>query len=397
MNRHARWAAGVIGAVVAAAGCHCAGTVRESAIPDAEKVHAEAPTLLPSMPLAGTGPTRGQAPEQPRPGVTTTSATSNGSMPPAPGQVAVRIRAHVNGQPILDDELREAMVMRAAEMSRMTETQRVAFAQELASKELERLIERELILQDALFKIKELKKPQILEELKREAEKDADRRIADIKKNTKHTDDAEFRAFMAKAGLTVDGIRRQTERNFMVTEYVRNLIVPTIQRMSLRQIKDYYDDHPEHFTVSDRVKWLDLFVDASRFPTPADARRHAELIAQRARAGEDFAALVKQHDHGDSSLRHGEGLGQKPGEIRPVLVEPVVLALKPGEVGPVIDVGFGYHIVKVVEREYAGREPFDEKTQAKAKDKLRGAIAEREYKRIVEDLKRRATIVIYPN
>ncbi len=42
-------------------------------------------------------------------------------------------------------------------------------------------------------------------------------------------------------------------------------------------------------------------------------------------------------------------------------------------------------MVKVVEREYAGREPFDEKTQAKAKDKLRGAIAEREYKRIVDD------------
>ncbi len=102
------------------------------------------------MPLAGAGATRGQAPEQPRPGVTTTSATNtDGSLPPAPGQVAVRIRASRQRQPILDDELREAMVMRAGEMARMPETQRVAFAQELASKELDRLIERELILQDA--------------------------------------------------------------------------------------------------------------------------------------------------------------------------------------------------------------------------------------------------------
>jgi parvulin-like peptidyl-prolyl isomerase len=383
----------LIGAACAVAGClsdrPC--KVREAALPDARGVHAEASTLLPPMPVSATGPTRGQAPEAP---VTKVSATE---LPPPAGQVAVKIRAHVNGNPILEDELREAMVMRMGEVLAMPEARRAAFFQEVAGRELERLIDRELILQEAMQKIKELKRPQLLDQLKSEAAKEADRRIKDVKAATKKTNDAEFKAFMQQQGLSVDGLRRQTERNFMMTEYIRNLIYPSVQRINLQQVRDFYDENPELFSRTDRVKWLDVFIDASRFPDYDAARRHAEMVAERARAGEDFAALAKQFDHGDSSLRNGEGLGQKRGEIKPVQAEGVLFTLKPGEVGPLIDLGFGYHVVKVVERDYAGLEPFDTQCQARVREKLRGQIAEREYKRIVDDLKRRATIVVYPN
>jgi hypothetical protein len=202
---------------------------------------------------------------------------------------------------------------------------------------------------------------------------------------------------MQRAGLSIEGLRRQTERNFMMTEYIRSLIFPAIQRISVPQIREYYEEHPEEFQLADRVKWMDIFVDASRFPSPAAAREHAESLVARARQGEDFAALVKQFDHGDSSLRGGIGLGEKKGEIQPAIAENVVFSLKAGEVGPVIDMGFGFHVVKVVERDYAGLEPLDEKCQAKIKKMLGNVIAEREYKRIVSDLKRTATIVVYPN
>jgi parvulin-like peptidyl-prolyl isomerase len=384
----------------ALAGCTSAGVsrVREAALPDAQGIHADGTSLLPPMPVATTGPTRGQAQETPPPAALPQGVQTSGSaMPPPAGQVAVRIRAHVNGLPILEEELREGVVMRMGEVLALPEVRRAAYFQELAGRELERLIERELILQEAITKIKELKRPALLEQLKQEAEKEADRRIKEVKKATKVEGDEEFKALMRQQGLSVEGLRRQTERNFMMTEYVRNLIFPVVQRINIQQIREYYENHADQFAIPDRVKWMDLFVDASRFASPAAARQHAETIAQRAKAGEDFAALVKQFDHGDSSLRNGEGLGTKRGEIRPAQAEPVVFALKPGEVGPVIDMGFGFHVVKVVERDYAGREPFDEKCQAKVRDKLRQQIAEREYKRIVEELKRKATITIHAN
>jgi len=163
----------------------------------------------------------------------------------------------------------------------------------------------------------------------------------------------------------------------------------------LVQVKDYYEQHPEEFKTEDKVAWQDIFIDASRFATPAAARQYAEQVRTQAAAGADFPALVKQCDQGDSRLRYGAGLGQKAGEIRPAEVEKTVLALKAGEVGPVIDLGFGLHIVRVADRQYAGMKPFDEACQREIRKKLQAVIADREYKRIVDDLKKKATITVY--
>ena len=70
--------------------------------------------------------------------------------------------------------------------------------------------------------------------------------------------------------------------------------------------------------------WQDIFIDASRFASPAAGRQHAEQVLAAARAGQDFPTLVKQFDHGDARLRNGTGLGQEHGEIVPTQVEPIV-------------------------------------------------------------------------
>ena len=153
--------------------------------------------------------------------------------------------------------------------------------------------------------------------------------------------------------------------------------------------------HPEEFRVEEKLQWMDVFIDASKFPNPAAARGFAEQVATRARSGEDFAKLVKQFDNGDSSLRNGVGLGEKRGEVRPAEAEAVLFSLKPGELGPVIDLGFGFHVVKVTEHQYGGQKPFDAKTQGEVRRKLQNLIADREYKRIVDELKRKATVKVY--
>src|SRR5205807_5807093 len=127
----------------------------------------------------------------------------------------------------------------------------------------------------------------------------------------------------------------------------------------------------------------------------AAARQHAGQVLAAARAGQDFPTLVKQFDHGDARLRNGTGIGQAHGEIVPTQVEPVVWNLRPGEVGPLVDLGFGFHIVRVAERQYAGMKPFDVACQSDIKKKLTGVVADREYKRMVDELKKKATVTVY--
>ena len=80
------------------AGCMSADhiAVRNAARPDAEAVLADAPNLLPSIPVTSTSTTRSQAPE------VVPAATDSQA-------VALRTRATVNGIPIMDEEVRQAV------------------------------------------------------------------------------------------------------------------------------------------------------------------------------------------------------------------------------------------------------------------------------------------------
>jgi parvulin-like peptidyl-prolyl isomerase len=337
--------------------------------------------LLPQIPVSSTSQSRSQQPD-----VVPASTASSG--------VAVRMKASVNGIPIMEDELREALAPYLIEVLQVPESNRPAAMQKITERELNRLVERELILEEAMAKIKAINRPSIMEDLRKEASKEADKRVREVKTALKLQNDDDLKAALATQGMSIAGLRRQAERSFMMMEYVRNLIYPTVQRISLAQMRDYYQQHPEEFRTEDAVQWQDLFIDASKHPTAAAARAHTEHILARIRAGEDFAKLAQQFDDGDSKLRGGAGLGNKHGEILPAQADELVWSLKANEAA-ILDLGFGYHIVRIVSREYSGLRPFDVQCQMDIRKKLQALIAEREYKRIVDDLKRKATVTVF--
>ena len=67
MDRQTQFIGIALGAGLMLAGCanSRSSKVRETAAPDALNIHADAPSLLPAMPVATTGTTRGQVPETP--------------------------------------------------------------------------------------------------------------------------------------------------------------------------------------------------------------------------------------------------------------------------------------------------------------------------------------------
>jgi parvulin-like peptidyl-prolyl isomerase len=101
-----------------------------------------------------------------------------------------------------------------------------------------------------------------------------------------------------------------------------------------------------------------------------------------------------KYDDGVAKQQKGFGTGEKRGEILPADVEPTVWALKPGQISNVIQTPTGYHIVRVVEREFAGVQPFDTKVQGKLRDKLNDSNYETEYKKLVEQLWRKGVVRI---
>jgi len=81
-------------------------------------------------------------------------------------------------------------------------------------------------------------------------------------------------------------------------------------------------------------------------------RAEAEAARKRLIAGEDFAALAKEKS-GCPSGKNGGDLGKfVRGQMVPAF-DQAAFTQKIGEIGPLVETNFGYHIIQVLNREDA--------------------------------------------
>ena len=84
----------------------------------------------------------------------------------------------------------------------------------------------------------------------------------------------------------------------------------------------------------------------------------AEELLRRLRAGEGFEALATQYSHDPGSAAQGGDLGFfKPG-LMVAAFDSVAFSLEPGELSDIVETVFGYHIIRVEERETPVYEDF---------------------------------------
>ncbi len=311
------------------------------------------------------------------------------SVPRLEGDAQVRIVASIGNNPIYESEVREAVYQRMGEFMRYTQSQRQAKERDIFREELRKIIERELVVDEMIATLTAKKQTTMLNKLRETAGKEADTRLKEFKKDRGIPTDAEFRSVLRSQGLTLSGIRRQIERSFMMQTYLREKLTPMMDKVSLSDLREYYSAHASDFRAEDAVKWQDLYVEKEQFKTADGARQFATSLSNRAAKGEDFIKLVADHGMGDTKLRNGAGVGEKPGEIFPQELEPAILSLKAGQV-TIKETETGYHILRVAERSYAGTQPYTEKLQGEIRRRLQNEIFEREAKRFIDTIWKRS-------
>ncbi|HXD87893.1 MAG TPA: peptidyl-prolyl cis-trans isomerase [Urbifossiella sp.] len=303
---------------------------------------------------------------------------------------------------VTDEEVREAVKIRYASERRDNSPIPPDKEQAYYEEELRKAIERELIIEEMHVRLKKAKKGNIIDSLADDARKMTDSNFRNMKTRNGIHSEADFQLWLRGQGLTAPILRRSFERQYMANQFVRGMLREKMDSLGLIEIRDYYKNHPEHFSTADHVKWQDIYISFREFENAlkttdaakvrAAALKHAQAIQLHAAAGEDFAALSKRYDNGLSGQNGGEGNGTERGAIQPPDLEPTVWALKAGQVSAVIETPAGFHIVKVVSRDYAGIKPFDEPVQKEARARLLQEFHEREYKLFVDQLWRAGTV-----
>ena len=327
----------------------------------------------PIVPLAGPTPQpplRAEPLDQPVQTVSNVSARPLVDRMNATPTSQVKVVATVGPDIIVtDEEVSMMMKQRARDYILLTGDERKTKEKEVYREELRKLIERELLLNDFLSKVKK-NKPQLIDELWDRAGRMTDDHLRGLKKMFNLKTEAEMTAEMEKQGLSYKMFRRQIERESMVTQFLGSVLREKNGMPTMQEVQAYFDQHKADFQTTDRVKFQDLFVANSRFNSATEAKAYADDLWKKMLAGADFVATVKEKGHGDSLLREGAGVGEKRGDIRPAELEETVFSIKAGNISGVVATESGYHIVKVLERDVAGTRKFDDKLQTEIRAKL---------------------------
>ncbi len=150
-----------------------------------------------------------------------------------------------------------------------------------------------------------------------------------------------------------EGLRIQT----MVEARAGKVPDPTAE-----DIAAFYHEHPQHFEQPERLGARHILFEVDRDAgdeAKAEQKAEAEKVLQQLLEGADFEALAKEHSACPSSEDGGSLPPFAQGEMVPEF-DAATRALEVGEISPVIETDFGYHVIRLDDRMEASKVPLPE-------------------------------------
>jgi len=122
--------------------------------------------------------------------------------------------------------------------------------------------------------------------------------------------------------------------------------------------REYYRAHLEEFRTAPQVRLSHILIEARGKRSREQARRLAEEVLTKARAGEGFEQLVLKYSDAPKAKENKGDMGWvTPDRLKPGFSRPV-FKLEPGQVA-LVERPYGYHVVKVWARKEARQLPFE--------------------------------------
>jgi peptidyl-prolyl cis-trans isomerase D len=151
------------------------------------------------------------------------------------------------------------------------------------------------------------------------------------------------------------------------------------------EVRRYYDQNAQQFSTPEQVKASHVLIKIGEGQDEGAARKTAEEVLAKAKAGADFAALAKQYSQDESNSSNGGDLGFFGRGAMVKEFEDVAFSLEPGQISDVVKTQFGFHVIKVTEKRPAETRPF-EQVRAQIEDQLKWDRAQQEAQRIAEEI-----------
>ena len=141
-------------------------------------------------------------------------------------------------------------------------------------------------------------------------------------------------------------------------------------------LREYYDANKERFSTTGRRHARHILVAVKGDEAAAEAK--ANKIYERARAGEDFAALARENSDDAGSAQSGGDLGfALRGDFVTAFAD-AVWSMKPGELHAPVRTEFGWHIIRLEAAENDSTRTFEE-VRSQIEPEVRRAEVEKKF------------------
>jgi peptidyl-prolyl cis-trans isomerase C len=315
----------------------------------ANQAPAAGATAQPGTPAAGT-PTDPQAP----------------AAPPAPPakpvpDVLPAIVARVNGVAIPSAELEKAIRNLEANVGNQIPAERRS---EIYRGILDQLVEMRLLEQEAAARNIKATDAEV---------------AAGIEQMKQQAPNAEaFTKALASRKMTEADLRNEARQRLAVDKLLTAEVEPKAA-VTEADIADFYKKNPQFFMQPEAVRASHILLKADTPDAKAAAKAKAQDLLAQIKGGADFAALAKQHSN-DGSAQAGGDLGFFPRGQMVKPFEDAAFALKAGEVSPIVESEFGYHIIKSSERRDARTVPL-----AEVSDRIAQALRQQKQQQLAQE------------
>ena len=277
-----------------------------------------------------------------RPSVTVggTGVLAPVGVPAATGLAADYIVAVVNSEPITNNEVRAALQRLLQQLAQQGRPP--AGSNVLAQQVLERLINEKAQLQ-----------------LARESGIAADDATVDqAEQNIARQNQltvAELRRRLAQDGGVLSQFRSQLRDQILLTRLREREVEPRARVSDLEVDQFLREQQSNNDPAAQEINLAQILVSVPDAATPvqiAALQARAQRALTRARAGEDFAVLVREFSDAsdNASLANGGVLGLRTVDRYPPLFLEATRNLAVGELSALVRSGAGFHILKVLEK-----------------------------------------------
>lgn len=286
--------------------------------------------------------------------------------PPAGTPVEDQVMAWVGKQPIFASEILSKVDQLMAEHRQQIprerwDEQRLALAQQA----LKATVESKLVLEDALRKIPAAGQVEIEKKVDEQFEAEQIKKLMDSKKAQSRSDlERKLRA----EGSSLDQQRRIYFERSLAFQWARSA-VKTDSEVSHNEMVAYYEEHRKEFERPARVRWEQLSILFERVASKQEAWAKLAQLGNDVMRGVPLADVAKAASHGTTAEQGGQWDWTSKGSLASTVLDQALFSLPVGTLSPILEDERGFHIIRVIEREDAGRAAFRD-AQVKIKEKI---------------------------